>query len=111
MRTTGYWVLLVWLAAGVGACSNGPSLVGSSAACTHLCDDACAALAACPGGAQPGCSDTCLAGIDHTSCSNARPADQQTCAQLTTLYSCADYCNTLCSAAPQCGSFDPAVCR
>lgn len=99
---------IVWLAASSGACSNGSS--STSAACTRYCDDACAALAACPGGAPAGCSASCLTGSERATCTGSLPPDQQTCAQLTRHQSCADYCNTLCTAAPSCGSFDPRLC-
>lgn len=108
MRAKGWLAALTCLAASVGACSTGSG--STSAACTRYCDDACAALAACPSGAPPGCSATCFAGSDRAACTGSLPPDQQTCAQLTKHQSCADYCTTLCAAAPSCGSFDPGLC-
>jgi hypothetical protein len=94
---------LVWL----GGCSGGS---GSSAGCDSYCEDLCAALDGCGKPTEASCASRCSSGIG-SSCRGARPADQLTCAEAERVESCAAYCAALCDRAPDCGSFDPALCR
>ncbi len=97
------WCAL-WLLAFQAGCSGGS---GQSASCTARCSDICKAFEAC--GAVPAdCEAQCTLGLG-SNCSGPRP-DQLTCDELSSTYACADYCATLCTRAPDCGSFDQGAC-
>jgi hypothetical protein len=75
--------------------------------CSARCSDLCKALASCD--TPPAdCEAQCTLGLG-SECSGA-PADQLTCKELSATYACADYCATLCTRAPECGSFDSKKC-
>lgn len=94
----------LWLLAFQGGCSSDDD---PSPVCTSRCAEVCKALAACD--TPPAdCEAQCSLGLG-SSCSGP-PADQLTCAELKGAYACADYCATLCTRAPECGSFDARKC-
>ena len=106
-----------WLVSGVlyGAWSlafqAGCSSSSGRASCQATCSDLCQALAACDDAPTASdCEAQCSLGLGNTDCSQTRPADQLTCSELSQSYACVDYCATLCTRAPDCGSFDQAVC-
>lgn len=97
------WVLL----AGAGCSSSGGA---GSPSCRAFCGDFCGALARCAAPAAGDCKAQCELGAGEHGCADAPPADRLTCAELLQSYACVDYCATLCTRAPSCGSFDPASC-
>jgi hypothetical protein len=80
-------------------------------ACHSFCDSTCHALDVCniekP---TADCAGECVAGLGATDCSTARPPDQLTCPELQRVYDCAQYCTTLCTRGPECGTFDSSLC-
>ncbi|MET0790514.1 MAG: hypothetical protein ABW061_03255 [Polyangiaceae bacterium] len=97
-----------WLFALQAGCAS--SSDGAAASCKAACTDLCQALAACDDGAPSDCEAQCNLGTSGVSCSGVRPADQLTCNELSASYACADYCATLCTRAPSCGSFAADTC-
>jgi hypothetical protein len=80
--------------------------------CHAVCVDVCKALVKCAvGDIPPTCADDCTAGLGSSDCSNSRPADQLTCAELKNTYDVATYCATACHRAPECGTFDEKFCN
>ncbi len=96
----------LWLLGFQTSCSSS-SDGGASATCTARCSDLCKALSACD--TPPAdCQAQCTLGLG-ADCAGP-PADQLTCKELSATYACADYCATLCTRAPECGSFDSRKC-
>ena len=104
-----------WGAAGVfsGLCLlllGGCASSDGGKPCSSVCDALCTALAACDVEVPPDCTSQCAKGVAGADCADSRPPDQLTCAELKGTYACADYCATLCTRAPSCGTFDPKRC-
>src|SRR5438046_1512755 len=90
----------------LGRCRSDKSSGSGSGNCGAYCHDFCAQLDKC--NLDTGsCVEDCSAGLGAADCSNSHAADQLTCAELGARVQCASYCATLCTTAPNCGSFDP----
>ncbi|HKO51964.1 MAG TPA: hypothetical protein VJV79_29850 [Polyangiaceae bacterium] len=96
----------VWLLSQLSGCSASADRNN----CASTCGDLCKALSACDVEVPSDCKDQCTKGVSGADCSASRPPDQLTCAELKDTYACADYCATLCTRAPSCGSFDANLC-
>ncbi|MEI9937995.1 MAG: hypothetical protein WDO69_12320 [Pseudomonadota bacterium] len=97
----------MWLLSQLAGCSSGES-AGTS--CASQCGDLCKALAGCDGEVPSNCVSQCTTSVAGANCSDSHPPSQLTCAELKESYACADYCATLCTRAPDCGSFDSKLC-
>lgn len=93
-------------AATLGGCAGD----SGSNSCGSFCKDFCQELGKCQIDGSSSCVRDCTSGLSSENCSGARPPDQLTCDELGALYQCAQYCATLCTRAPQCGSFDSKLC-
>ncbi len=97
----------LWLLSQLSGCSSSEK---NGTSCASLCGDMCKALAACDVEVASDCAGRCATGVAAANCADSRPPDQLTCGELKAAYACADYCATLCTRAPSCGSFDAQLC-
>jgi hypothetical protein len=57
-----------------------------------------------------GSADECAKDLGATNCSTLRAPGQLNCAELSQVYACAEYCDSMCTRAATCGPFDARLC-